>query len=148
MRTARITATSRAGLLFGALAVAVAALAGCAATDSTGNAVADNPVPVSAPQSGTTARTYATPNKLEIARERLNALTNEQQAAVVDRSRSDSLIATLKASASCAKETKSCDKKLAMLAEERDRLDKRLKQLPIAIDTQQARVSQLAAAVG
>lgn len=134
----------RYALSLAGLGFTITALSGCSTLNATSNAVVNDQNPVAAAQPAPDrTRAYATPNKLEIAQQRLTALIEEQRTATEDRQRSDELISTLKASASCSKESKSCTKKMALLTGERDRLDQRLKQLPAAISAAHTRVAQL-----
>ena len=124
-----------------AIGVTVAGLAGCATT-STENSIASDQRPVAAAEP-TPSPSLTGPDSLAIARERLTTLLAEQQTATQDRTRTARLIADLKASPSCQKQTKQCEKKLGLLADERDRLDVRIEQLPRAIYVVQTRISQL-----
>lgn len=141
MRRGNRRRIGRLALITAAMGISFAGLAGCATT-STENSVATEQRPVAATES-TPGPNHTGPDSLAIAGERLTALLEEQQTTAQDRVRTAKLIADLKASSSCRKESKQCEKKLDLLAGERDRLDQRIEQLPRAIEIVRTRLVQL-----
>lgn len=141
MRLGNPAHASRVALAAVTLAISVAGLAGCTATASSENTVASDQRAVAAVES-TPSPTLRGPDTLVIANDRLETLLAEQRAITADRTRVLGLISTLKASSSCKNQSKTCDKKLSMLADERDRLEVRIEQLPRSIDAVRAAIVQ------
>lgn len=136
--------TTRGITLVAAIGVAVVGLSACSTMADAQNAVVLDRVSVA----GTAANTPATPvgpDSLTLAQERLTALSAEARDAQTQRASVNALISTLRESANCKSEAKSCEKKLTMLTGERARLDSRIDQLPRAITATTARIAQLQA---
>lgn len=144
MRAGFGTIRGRLAISVVAVGISLAGLSACSNTADAQNAVVAEQLPVAATSPDVTPVPDG-PDSLAIAQQRLDALTAEQRSATTERTNVESLIASLKASSSCKRETKSCEKKLSMLVGELARLDLRIEQLPRAITATSARVAQLQA---
>lgn len=142
MRGGKRSSVGRLAIVVATVGVTGVALSACVSTADAQNAVVSEPSPVAATS---TPPSTNGPDSLAIAKQRLDALTAEQRDVAVQRSSVQDLITTLTESSSCKRESKSCEKKLAMLVGERARLEARIEQLPRAITATSARVSQLQA---